>query len=1040
MSKNGLQLKDFQRATVARLVAALLDGSGDRMLVADEVGLGKTIVAKGFIEEMLARRKSLRVIYICNNQQIARQNLRKLNVSGLADAYENHDRLTLSFSQKPSRKHGLRLLGLSPQTSLIKRSLAGKAEERYFLLYLLRTIKKLRKRRGVLSRFLRDKVEKDNWKRGRDYYQFDPPKGLVTDFCRNVKTSGLLARLEAHFDARLHLKRSNNRVLIGELRQLLIEVSIDRMKADLIILDEFQRFRELLAGKDTNDEAAHLARRLFKLDNVKILLLSATPYRMYVRRGEAAPGADHYQDFRYLIHFLLAHNARKMEAYDTAWTRYQQTIDGLTAERLSAEHKLGDLGAGAQVQSMLRSIVCRTERTSLTKGKVGMVRPAEGDVLALEAADLLHYRHGELLTEAFRQAGKRAYSPLSFYKSAPYPFSFMDGYQLSKLWRKASTEQQKAVPPTSPLSPVEGPGERENLWLPINKIATYQKISYPNAAFRYLLNHTLEDGSENLLWIPPARPDYPLSGVFARKSGYSKTLLFSQWRMVPRAISTLLSYEAERRTIGKLRDEGTYPEDTNYFYEEGVTPRRSANRLKSLVEDRLTTSMTLTYPSFTLASLGPVQGNRKTRILRDLEDQLLKLFRNYRLFDDGDGTEDPNWYWQLPVLFDQAQYGGEEMAACYEAALKLADRKEVIAQFQPLIALFRTPRNQIIKDLKRPPVDLLAVVAQQALGSPAVQSLRTLTDGDPKVTPNPTTLLAALTVADGFRRFFNTPEATAVVLNSTKKSFYWREVLQYSIDGNIGAMLREYYHLVIESGAFQSVDTSGRQAAFADAVVNGANLQTASLEVYHPDQKRQLRTHFAGAYITDAVDENKQRRDVALRHSFNSPFRPFVLASTSVGQEGLDFHHYARHLVHWNLPHNPVDLEQREGRVNRYKSHAVRLGLVHRYADRIPATADFWPGLFEYAQTYKPAGTSDLVPFWHLGEGAAATPFPIVRHAPHLPFSKDARQLRDLLRTLPLYRLVLGMPDQEGLLAALGERFTEEEMLVFGEVFGMGLG
>jgi hypothetical protein len=32
------------------------------------------------------------------------------------------------------------------------------------------------------------------------------------------------------------------------------------------------------------------------------------------------------------------------------------------------------------------------------------------------------------------------------------------------------------------------------------------------------------------------------------------------------------------------------------------------------------------------------------------------------------------------------------------------------------------------------------------------------------------------------------------------------------------------------------------------------------------------------------------------------------------------------------------------------------------------------------------------------------------------------------------------MPDQEGLLAALGERFTEEEMLVFGEVFGMGLG
>ena len=40
-------------------------------------------------------------------------------------------------------------------------------------------------------------------------------------------------------------------------------------------------------------------------------------------------------------------------------------------------------------------------------------------------------------------------------------------------------------------------------------------------------------------------------------------------------------------------------------------------------------------------------------------------------------------------------------------------------------------------------------------------------------------------------------------------------------------------------------------------------------------------------------------------------FRPFVLASTSVGQEGLDFHTYCHRLVHWNLPSNPVDLEQR---------------------------------------------------------------------------------------------------------------------------------
>ena len=38
----------------------------------------------------------------------------------------------------------------------------------------------------------------------------------------------------------------------------------------------------------------------------------------------------------------------------------------------------------------------------------------------------------------------------------------------------------------------------------------------------------------------------------------------------------------------------------------------------------------------------------------------------------------------------------------------------------------------------------------------------------------------------------------------------------------------------------------------------------------------------------------------------NSPFWPFVLATTSVGQEGLDFQQYCHAVVHWNLPSNPV--------------------------------------------------------------------------------------------------------------------------------------
>ena len=67
-----------------------------------------------------------------------------------------------------------------------------------------------------------------------------------------------------------------------------------------------------------------------------------------------------------------------------------------------------------------------------------------------------------------------------------------------------------------------------------------------------------------------------------------------------------------------------------------------------------------------------------------------------------------------------------------------------------------------------------------------------------------------------------------------------------------------------------------------------------------------------------------------VRAAFNSPFWPFVLATTSVGQEGIDFHWWCHSVVHWDIPGNPVDFEQREGRVDRYKGHAIRKNVAGR--------------------------------------------------------------------------------------------------------------
>ena len=65
--------------------------------------------------------------------------------------------------------------------------------------------------------------------------------------------------------------------------------------------------------------------------------------------------------------------------------------------------------------------------------------------------------------------------------------------------------------------------------------------------------------------MPPSRPYYELQGVYRDTEFSTKTLIFSSWEMVPRMLACMLSYEAERRTVGKLAKD--YEDrDVHYFY------------------------------------------------------------------------------------------------------------------------------------------------------------------------------------------------------------------------------------------------------------------------------------------------------------------------------------------------------------------------------------------------------------------------------------------------------------------------------------------
>lgn len=68
--------------------------------------------------------------------------------------------------------------------------------------------------------------------------------------------------------------------------------------------------------------------------------------------------------------------------------------------------------------------------------------------------------------------------------------------------------------------------------------------------------------------------------------------------------------------------------------------------------------------------------------------------------------------------------------------------------------------------------------------------------------------------------------------------------------------------------------------------------------------------------------------------------------------------------MHWNLPSNPIDLEQREERINRFKCHAIRQNIALKYGDSVKFKDDVWNEMFECAKDEFKNDYSELIPFW----------------------------------------------------------------------------
>ena len=404
------------------------------------------------------------------------------------------------------------------------------------------------------------------------------------------------------------------------------------------------------------------------------------------------------------------------------------------------------------------------------------------------------------------------------------------------------------------------------------------------------------------------------------------------------------------------------------------------------------------------------------------------------------GPEDEAWYWAAPILLDlrldragtEQWLGQRSLPALWtggeqddEDGSRWADH---VAAAQRLAASPPT--------LGRPPADLAEVLAVMAIGGPGTCALRALTRVAGGSAADSETRLrqAAATVGWAFRSLFNLPEVTALIRGANSTEPYWRQAVEHCADGNLQAVLDEYAHVLREALGLQAQPPQQTAEGIAAAIVRALSIRTPTLrvdEIRRVDgqagfEQHGMRGRFALRFQAEENGSGRATRPEQVREAFNSPFWPFVLATTSVGQEGLDFHHYCHAVVHWNLPSNPVDLEQREGRVHRYKGHAVRKNVAWRFGGTdLSSTEDPWEALFRAAEAVRPAGVSEIFPFWVYAPTGGAR---IERHVPYLPLSRDRLRLAGLKRSLALYRMVFGQPSQEDLLAYLLERLPTERV------------
>ncbi len=1040
-------LKDFQRATVDRIYHLYTKENQNRILVSDEVGLGKTLIAKGVIAKYAKYKhengdKLFKIVYICSNSTIVEKNLNKLSINKTKSESGDTSRLSMQhlnifkknnenvFFNTKDNNLGIQiqLIPLTPETSFNVSNSMGTIDERALMFAILSEFGSLKGFSDQLDEIFVGNVDKDNndnwetakrtwdgevafcnFKSKEQYWKHMESELLKEEYCEHIKN---LRDICQRMSENKKVDSEEIKEIVVKFRQIFADISLGILNPDLVILDEFQRFNKLL-NSDKESEMGKLAHKFFHSPNVKILMLSATPYKMYSTLDELSKkeSENHFSEFKELIKFLKE-DRDELDKFTEIWNDYSVQLKEWCKDKNSF------ICAKRKAEKELYNSICRTERISESNLSDIINSDDAKNSLPILEEDITSYIDAQNI---LNKLDKPINVPLDYIKSAPYILSFTDGY---KFKGKVKDHFKNHLEEIDDLN-------KDTLWLKRSQFEHYTEICPNNARLKNLMEHVFKNNASNLLWVPPSMPYYELDGAFKNCENYSKTLIFSAWEMVPKMISSLVSYEFERRTIGQLGNHEKYFDSR----------RRNSSKNRYLRNDFRDSKFifTLIYPSISLINAYvPIEYFNNNLTLSKIEDNVKQSIRQDLEsieYDDTSEEYDYRWYYLAPLLLDSKD-SQKYVKSWFKQVSKISDsfEKPLKENYDELHKEYKKIIKKEVK-LKRKPDDLLDVLCDMAIASPSICAYRSYEKEISSNALNSHYLNTVTQVGVEFVNLMHHRESIAVInLNFNADFIYpWKNVLKYSKDGNLQAVFDEYVHLLSNEVFFTD---DSRIVSINEHFLSAFKFRTThnnkidsfktfkeEIETGNENKGILLRYHYATSFTEGKGDKKDFNRKKTIIDAFNSPFRPFVLSSTSIGQDGLDFHNYCRRIVHWNLPSNPIDLEQREGRINRFECLTIRQNVAKKYGNEIKnedidLEANIWKELFDIArENERSDNCSELVPHWGLTE--YDDNLKIERIVPMYPLSIDKIRYDRLIKILSLYRLTLGQPRQEELFESI---------------------